>query len=192
MNDSLDIPDIANYPPITVGSFGADFGSATFFTSDVTPRILMVDDEKLNSFFVAELLKRDGFRDILHTSDARRAMDIVREQRPDLILLDLCMPHLDGFDILAELRGDGMLAQTAVLLLTGRNDEDTTVKALDLGAWDVMSKPFHRSELLARIRRMLLLKAHEGRIRRYVQILEASLVRECTSAPSDKGPSCVS
>ncbi len=86
-------------------------------------KILLVDDEKLNSFVVAEYLKAAGYRDLIYTTDPFAALGMVYHQRPDVVLLDLQMPKLNGLDILQQLRSDELFDRVAVVVLTVSHDE---------------------------------------------------------------------
>ncbi len=113
--------------------------------------ILAVDDDRaLLRTLTINLRARDY--DVETARDGRTALHIVRERLPDLVLLDLGLPDLDGVAVLKQLRS---FTQTPVVVLSGRHESDDKVEALDLGANDYVTKPFGMEELLARVRSQL-------------------------------------
>jgi DNA-binding response OmpR family regulator len=97
--------------------------------------------------------------DVLTATDGERACSIVREQKPDLVILDLMLPRMSGYDVCRTLRAEGIT--TPIMMLTARGEESDRVLGLDLGADDYLTKPFSLRELLARVR-ALLRRAHPG------------------------------
>ena len=120
-------------------------------TSVETEQILVVDDEPMVREVVVAYLQRDGFRvDEADTGSA--ALKRIKDSPPDLIVLDVMLPEVDGFSILTELRKTGNIP---VILLTARTDETDRVLGLELGADDYVVKPFSPRELVARVRSVL-------------------------------------
>src|SRR5271165_416739 len=119
-------------------------------------RILVVDDEPANVHLLDRFLKEAGFNNIRTTSDSREALRIYREQQPDIVLLDLLMPFLDGFAVMKQLREE-MEPGTYVpiLVLTADITNQTKQRALSSGAKDFLTKPLDLSEVLLRIRNLL-------------------------------------
>jgi DNA-binding response OmpR family regulator len=113
--------------------------------------ILIVDDEERLLRLVQAYLEQEGFH-ILTARDGREALTSARAEKPDLIVLDLMMPVMDGFEFLRRYRQE---AQTPIVLLTARVDETDKVVGLELGADDYVTKPFSPRELLARVRAVL-------------------------------------
>jgi two-component system phosphate regulon response regulator PhoB len=113
-------------------------------------RVLVVDDEPDITGLVAYHLAKAGYRVITATSGSE-ALKTVREQRPDLIVLDLMLPGLSGYDVLAELRRHAATRDVGVILLTARKDEHDRIKGLSLGADDYLPKPFSPQELVLRV-----------------------------------------
>ncbi|MEO8511281.1 MAG: response regulator transcription factor [Chloroflexota bacterium] len=111
-------------------------------------RILVVDDEPAMVGAVAALVGSDGHR-VIAAYDGAEALSRFDGDRPDLVLLDLAMPHMDGLAVARALRAR---AQTPIIVVSGESDERTKVQALDAGADDYVTKPFGKQELLARIR----------------------------------------
>ena len=118
---------------------------------DTGQRILLVDDEPRIREVVANYLRRDGYL-VQTASDGATARRRLREFEPDLVVLDLMLPAVSGFDVLSEIRRDGDLP---VILLTARAEESDRVAGLELGADDYVVKPFSPRELVARVRTVL-------------------------------------
>jgi DNA-binding response OmpR family regulator len=114
-------------------------------------KILVVDDDHKIVELLKLYLERDGYR-VLTAYDGRQALEIVRQRRPDLVVLDLMLPAIDGLDVCRVVRAD---SQIPIIMLTARSTEEDTLLGLDLGADDYMTKPFSPRELVARVRAVL-------------------------------------
>lgn len=114
-------------------------------------RILIVDDEKGLVRLMRMNLEHDGF-EVVEANNGAQAMDRLRATIPDLILLDVMMPDMDGFTVLKMVREVG---PTPVIMLTAKGEEDDKIKGLELGADDYVTKPFSPRELTSRIRAVL-------------------------------------
>ncbi|HUE76124.1 MAG TPA: response regulator transcription factor [Chloroflexota bacterium] len=114
-------------------------------------RILVVDDEMTLLQTISYNLRREG-HDVITASDGQEAVDSAGRSRPDLIVLDLMLPKIDGFEVCRLIRRD---SQVPILMLTARADEVDKVVGLEIGADDYMTKPFSMRELLARVKAML-------------------------------------
>ncbi len=163
-----------------VGSAGGKDNPVTPFALPTRPKIMMVDDEKLNIYVVAEHLKTDGYRDLIYTDDPLQALLLASHELPDAILLDIQMPRVSGFDILKQIREDEILSRTPVVVLTSSADDEVKLRALELGATDFLHKPVHSGELLARLRNILMAKAYQDHLLHYSTALEAA-VRQRTA-----------
>ncbi len=118
--------------------------------SDSIPlRVLVVDDEPPIRRFLRTSLAAQGY-DIIEAEDGTKALEEVRRRSPDLLVLDLGLPGIDGLEVIRRLRGSGVTLP--IIVLSSRVDEAGKVEALDLGADDYVTKPFGVEELLARIR----------------------------------------
>lgn len=117
-------------------------------------RILVVDDEPDIIALVAYHLARSGYR-VSTAATGTEALQAARDERPALIVLDLMLPELSGFEVLEQLRADKELADTPVLMLTARRDEHDRVQGLSLGADDYLVKPFSPQELVLRVRNII-------------------------------------
>jgi len=113
--------------------------------------ILVVDDEPRIVELARDYLEHAGFR-VITANDGRGALDVARHDRPDLIVLDLGLPGLDGLDVTRELRRDGSIP---IVMVTARDDELDKLLGLELGADDYLTKPFSPRELVARVKAVL-------------------------------------
>ncbi|MEW6716185.1 MAG: response regulator transcription factor [Chloroflexota bacterium] len=114
-------------------------------------RILVVDDEKRMVRFIRLNLEHDGFQ-VFEAYNGKEALDKMRVTLPDLILLDVMMPDLDGFEVLKMMREIG---EIPIIMLTAKGEEDDRVRGLELGADDYITKPFSPRELVSRVRAVL-------------------------------------
>lgn len=121
-------------------------------------RILIVDDEPTNLKLLGKLLGGQGYSNLVLVQDPRKVVFHYQEQRPDLILLDINMPHMDGFEVLQQLTELNDPLMPPVIILTAQNSRDYLLRALNAGARDFISKPFDRTELIARVQN--LFEAH--------------------------------
>jgi putative two-component system response regulator len=147
-------------------------------------RVLIVDDEQANVRILTRTLQHAGYQHIFSTSDPREARTLYIRQRPDLILLDLHMPHLDGFEVMEQLSQIAEATYLPILVLTGDLDPDTKQRALSMGAKDFVHKPFDPVDVQLRIRTLLETRFLYLRIQSQNHILEAK-VRERTRALED-------
>lgn len=114
-------------------------------------RILVVDDEERMVRFIRLNLEHDGFQ-VIEAYNGQRALDQLRENLPDLVLLDVMMPDIDGFEVLRMVRESN---DVPVIMLTAKGEEDDRVHGLELGADDYVTKPFSPRELVSRVRAVL-------------------------------------
>lgn len=113
-------------------------------------RILVIDDEPLVTRTVEQYLKNAGYLDLHLLNDSRLAMDTIAEIDPDLILLDLLMPHVSGLELLETIAGDARFCETSVLVLSSA-DKGAKYKSIRLGAAGFVDKPVSRDDLLSGI-----------------------------------------
>jgi len=140
-------------------------------------RILIVDDKPLNVSLLEAILVGDGYRQVKSVTDPRQVKDLYLKWRFDLILLDIRMPHLSGFDVMAQLQEVVDNDYLPILVLTAQSDGDTRDQALALGAKDFVTKPFKRTEVLNRIRNILLVRNLYLRERWEKEAVEAEVRR---------------
>jgi len=138
-------------------------------------RILIVDDEPANVDLLRRLLERAGFSRIESTNDSREAADLYVKFRPDLILVDLHMPHRDGLEVMDELNQIAEASYLPILMLTGDDTQEAKREALSRGAKDFLNKPFHSDEVLLRIGTLLETRFLYLQIQSQNQILEAKV-----------------
>jgi signal transduction histidine kinase len=120
--------------------------------------ILIVDDEPTNIDLLEMLLRRAGYQRLISTNDSDEVLGLYRQHRPDLVLLDVCMPILDGFDVMRALHETFPGEEINIAMVTALNDKDVRRRALESGVRDFINKPLDRTETLIRIRN--LLQAH--------------------------------
>jgi len=142
-------------------------------------RILIVDDEAANIEILQRILSRGGFGRIETTTDSREAAALYVQHRPDLILLDLHMPHLDGLAVMDQLNEIAEASYLPILILSGDLTPEARREALSRGAKDFVNKPFQADELLLRIKTLLETRLLYIQIQSQNQLLEAK-VRERT------------
>jgi PAS domain S-box-containing protein len=121
------------------------------------PKILIIDDSEDNVALLRGLLEREGYK-IETASDGLTGLDKVRSTDPDLILSDVMMPGLNGFQLTQRIRADKALGYIPIILVTARNDNNDKIRALETGADDFLVKPIQRLELIARTRSLIRLK----------------------------------
>ncbi|MEJ2413579.1 MAG: response regulator [Anaerolineales bacterium] len=121
-------------------------------SSDTTKyKILAVDDEKRMVRFIQLNLEQDGFQ-VITAYNGKEALEQVRTQLPDLVLLDIMMPDINGFEVLKKIRE---VSSVPVIMLTAKGEEDDRIQGLELGADDYITKPFSPRELVSRIKAVL-------------------------------------
>ena len=140
-------------------------------------RILIIEDERPMRTALADLLTAEGYR-TLAAADGERGLELALAEKPDLILLDIMMPKLDGFAVCAELRR--LAVAVPVLMLTAKGQIEDRVNGLDAGADDYLVKPFSTEELLARVRALLRRSHRQARATLKLKLgdVEIDLVRQ--------------
>ena len=129
--------------------------------------IMMVDDEATTMDVMQAFLEDAGYQRFHLVEESSNAMRKIEEIRPDILLLDLLMPHVTGFEILEQVRTHALLSHLPVIILTSSSDATTKLKALDQGATDFLSKPVDPSELVLRVRNTLAAKAYQNQLAYY-------------------------
>jgi len=114
--------------------------------------VLLAEDDDLVAALISDRLSRDGY-EIRHHTDGESALADALQSPPDLVVLDVMMPKMNGFEVLGRLRDSNQTAGVPVIVLTGRGREEDVVHAFDLGATDYITKPFSPAELAVRVRR---------------------------------------
>jgi diguanylate cyclase (GGDEF)-like protein len=129
--------------------------------------IMMVDDEPTTVDVIEMFLEAEGYDHFVAVTDSRLALETIARELPDILLLDLMMPHVGGLEILGALREDEALQQIPVIILTSSTEPEVKLQALELGANDLLAKPVERSELALRVRNTLAAKAYQDRLAYY-------------------------
>ncbi len=126
--------------------------------------IMIVDDEPIMVEVLRTFLEEDGYRNFVTTEHSVEALGLIEHERPDVLLLDLKMPEVSGFEILRAVRADPKTRHLPVLILTATADPDTKLRALELGATDFLAKPVDPSEIALRLRNALAAKAYSDHL----------------------------
>lgn len=122
--------------------------------ADVVQRVLLAEDSNSSRQMLEHILRSGGF-DVISAEDGREALDVLQQRRPDVIVSDIMMPEMDGYEFYHQVRGQGRYSLVPFLFLTAREDLQDQVYGLSLGADDYITKPIEAEELLARIRTAL-------------------------------------
>lgn len=135
-------------------------------------KILIVDDQELSIRLLSEILAKAGYVNITATTDPREAIELYAQKHPDLLILDLNMPHMDGFQVMSKLKeieGDNYLP---ILLISNDENQEVRFLALESGGKDFLNKPYERVEVLIRIRNLLEVRILHNQIRDQNKLLE--------------------
>ncbi len=142
-----------------------------------TSKILIVDDNPVNIDFLVELLKEYDARTVL---DGPSALEAVLEEKPDVILLDISMPGMDGFEVCQKLKASVATRDIPVIFLSAHHDSDSILRAFEVGGVDYISKPYNTQEVLIRLQTQLKLK-------KAIEMLEQRMLYdELTGVPNRK------
>jgi putative two-component system response regulator len=169
----------------SLGEFGptasvAEAAGPQFRRNDLALRsskIMIVDDEPTNVKVARKYLAMEGYESFVVTTDAREALALVDRECPDILLLDIMMPHVSGLEILSAVRKNERSVHLPVVILTAANEQSIKRQAIELGASDFLSKPVDPSELIPRVRNVLIVKQHADHLEKYSQELEAEVLR---------------
>jgi putative two-component system response regulator len=138
-------------------------------------RILIIDDQKLHSFFLEKLLKQEGYQEILCVIEPLKALASVREFKPDLLVLDLIMPQINGFQIMEQLNDFRKDHYLPILALSEDRGSEMRLHALQSGATDYLNKPYENVEILFRIRNMIEMRILNMAVEGQNKILETKV-----------------
>jgi putative two-component system response regulator len=141
-------------------------------------RVLVVDDEERNRRLLAAMLEADGYA-TSQAADGAQALDAARADPPDLILLDIMMPGMDGYEVARALKAGAATKAIPVVMVTSLDDRDSRLRGLEAGAEEFVTKPVDRSELRVRVKNLLHLKEFSDFLADHNRILDAQ-VRERT------------
>lgn len=131
-------------------------------------RILIVDDEPANIFFLKGILEGEGYR-VITASNGMECLDILKDTRPDVILLDIMMPVISGIEVLEKIQKNVNTKNIPVIMVTAKTESTDVEEALDKGAVEYIKKPIDEIELLARLRTTLRIKKNEDILREMLQ-----------------------
>lgn len=130
-----------------------------FLMSAASPRILIVDDDARNVRLLAAMLHADRYA-TLSAGNGREALDHAAEHLPDLILLDVMMPDMNGFEVIEKLKSDPATQRIPIIMVTALDDRESRLYALQAGADEFITKPVDRIELTVRIKNLLALRRY--------------------------------
>ncbi|MCA9060447.1 MAG: response regulator [Planctomycetaceae bacterium] len=142
-------------------------------------RILIADDIQQNRELLEAYLADEGY-EIFMATDGQQTMQMVEQHHPDLILLDIMMPRMSGYEVCAQLKGNAEFAQIPVLMVTALNEQGDIEKAVEAGCDDFLSKPVNRLELQTRVRSLLRVRhltSERDRLLAYLEEMEHRILR---------------
>ncbi len=142
--------------------------------ADHAARILIVYDERHNRQLLEIMLAPDGYL-LLTAASGEEALASVAEQPPDLILLDIMMPSMDGYEVVRRIKADLVTKNIPVIMVTALDDRNARMRGLNAGAEDFLTKPVDRAELCVRVKNLLRLKAYGDYFDKYSQMLEGEV-----------------
>jgi sigma-B regulation protein RsbU (phosphoserine phosphatase) len=138
-------------------------------------RLLVVDDNEDNRYTLMMRLEIEGYSNIAIAEDGEQALDLLRKQNFDLVLLDVMMPKVDGYQVLSQLKAEGRLHDIPVIMISALNEIDSVVRCIELGAVDYLSKPFNPVLLKARVGASLEKKRLRDEVRAHLARMEEEL-----------------
>jgi signal transduction histidine kinase len=141
---------------------------------DHPARVLIVDDERQNRQLLEVMLGPEGYR-LFTAASGEETLALVAEEAPDLILLDIMMPGMDGYEVARRIKGNPATQKIPIVMITALHDRDAMMLGLAAGAEDFLTKPVHRGELCMRVRNLLRLKAYGDYFDKYSQQLEGEV-----------------
>lgn len=127
-------------------------------------KILIVDNESINSEVIQIHLENAGYKNIICSSAPKQAVEIIKAEQPNLLLVAMMMPGISGIDVLEAMQTHDQLKNTSVIIITSSTDSELKQRALGLGVSDFLSRPIDESELILRVKNTLMAKAYEGSI----------------------------
>ncbi|MBC7939538.1 MAG: diguanylate cyclase [Chitinophagaceae bacterium] len=140
----------------------------TAAAADERPRLLVVDDQRANIQALFQAFQAD--HKVLMATSGEQALTLCRSQPPDLVLLDVVMPGMDGFEVCRQLKADQATKDIPVIFVTGHHDEEAETRGLDVGAVDFISKPINPRVVRARVKTHLTMKRQSDLMRQWVYI----------------------
>ncbi len=138
------------------------------------PLILIIDDNKLNMKIITQTLKKEKYL-LATANNGKKGLEMIQNIPPDLILLDIIMPEINGFEVCKRLKASPKTKAIPIILLTARTDTKDIIKGLKLGAIDYITKPFNTAELNARVKTQIELKKARDTQKNLIEKLEKAL-----------------
>jgi len=137
--------------------------------------VLVVDDEERNRRLLAAMLEAEGYT-VAEAADGERALELARSNLPDLVLLDIMMPGMDGYEVAQRLKADAATRSIPIVMVTALDDRDSRLRGLEAGAEEFVTKPVDRLELRVRVRNLLKLKEYSDFLANHNRILDQKVV----------------
>lgn len=147
-------------------------------------RILLVDDDPLVRQVLARMLRAEGYHELIHAASGEEALELMQAKPPDLVLLDIMLPGMDGYELAARIKGDPATRAIPVIMMTTLQGRDSLLLGLRAGVEEFLTKPVDRVEITVRVRNLLRLKAYNDFLANHARILERE-VMERTAALRD-------
>lgn len=141
----------------------------------MNPALLVVDDNEDNRYTLTRRLRREGYSNLVTANDGKQALEVLRSQHLDLVLLDIAMPELNGYQVLAQIKDDPRLRDVPVIMISAVDELDSVVRCIELGAEDYLAKPFNPTLLRARVGASLEKKRLRDAVRESLQRLECEM-----------------
>ena len=138
-------------------------------------RLLVVDDNDDNRYTLTRRLRREGYSQVMFATNGREALDVLRAHAIDLVLLDIMMPDMNGYEVLERMKADARLREVPVVMISAVDDLDSVVRCVELGAEDYLPKPFNATLLRARVGASLEKKRLRDEVLRHVARMEEDL-----------------
>ena len=158
--------------PAPNGQIGSASIRAPLCSSATSSKIMIVDDEEYNILVFRRHLREAGYEKFVTVTDSTTTLDVMREENPDILLLDVMMPKMNGLEVLKLVQRDSTWGHMPVIVLTASSDASIKLQALELGATDFLGKPVDPSELVLRIRNTLVVKSYQDYLTDYSSELQ--------------------
>ena len=144
--------------------------------NDKQSEILLVDDDERNRMVITALLETQGYR-VTEVASGEAALNQIAQRAPDIILLDIMMPGMDGYEVASRIKQNPATQTIPIIMITALEDTDSKLRALNLGAEDFLTKPVNRAELWVRVRNLLRLKEYGDFLKHHNRLLEEQVTQ---------------
>jgi two-component system cell cycle sensor histidine kinase/response regulator CckA len=148
---------------------------AAAYIPEHIPRVLIVDDDLGNRDLLEAMLASEGY-DLTSASGGEEALALIATARPDIVLLDIMMPGMNGYKVIARIKGDVATSSIPIIVVTALDDRDARILGLETGAEDFLTRPVDHGELRVRVRNLLRLKAYADYYANYNELLEREVI----------------